>query len=128
MKDTTVSLRIASETMSPAQITELVGLKASNSYAIGDIAGPLKTERTENLWLLDFEGSSDASLLDQIEKLIGLLDESGFQVEELVKNATIEICCSYSSDSGQGGFVLSHQVVKRLSDIGADVSFSLYLF
>lgn len=110
------SLRIVSLTMSPAEITKTLGIEPTRAYAIGT---PVK-------WILESGLDESEPLNLHINKLLLLIESKVERFKELISVCDIEIFCGFSSENGQGGFVLDAELLKRLNIIPLDLVLDLY--
>lgn len=123
------TLLILSETIGPKEISKILNTEASDSYLKGDIVRPKypnSPRRQENKWIL-YNGLNDpCELEDHIEKHILFIEEKTEELKNLISTCEIVLFCSFSSSSGQGGFVLSSDMIKRLSVLPIDLILDLY--
>lgn len=125
----TASLRIGSKTMSAAQITDIMGVKPTQSYEKGtplSSRNPKSAVRDETLWIKESGLDSSVGLNTHIASLISLIENKVDIFKELLPNCHIEIFCGFASQSGQGGFVLDAALLKRLTLIPLDITLDLY--
>lgn len=123
------TLRISSNTISAAEITVILGVKPTNSYEKGtpvSSRNPKSLLRQESVWLLESGLDNSEPLDTHIAKLISLVEGKFDLFKELIPVCHIDIFCGFSSENGQGGFVLDAGLLKRLTAIPVDIVFDLY--
>lgn len=123
------SICIASDSMTPQEIGNFLGLKETRSYEKGEPISrrnPGGPKRTENIWSLKSGVDESISLEFHLEKLAKLIEMKKDKFSFLLSKCQIEIFCGFSSDSGQGGFVLKSDLLKKLTKIPIDIVLDLY--
>jgi hypothetical protein len=122
------TLRVFSETLSHEDIGAMLGLKASRTYARGEPVSNRVTSRKRREWVWLFESQLPTSL-DLDEHLKWLLDviEAKLPVlKTLSANCRIDLFCGFGSESGQGGITLDSVILKRIANLGVNLSVDLY--
>ena len=128
--DYSVTLRVASKTLTTSEISERMGCSATDSYEMGQLisnrTAPARY-REEALWRLvaDLRGSED--LTDRLEYFVRFISEKKAAILTLQENCDVELYCSISSDNGQGGFTLNSRLLSHLASMDIDIVFDLYL-
>lgn len=125
----TASLRIGSKTMSIGEITDIMGVKPTESYEKGtplSRRNPKSAVRQESLWIKESGLDSSEPINTHISSLISLIENKVDLFKQLIPNCHIQIFCGFSSESGQGGFVLDAGLLKRLTLIPLDMTLDLY--
>jgi len=123
------SLRIGSKIMSAAEITDLLGIKPTESYEKGtplSSRNPKSSVRHESLWIKESSLDSSKPLNTHIASLILPIESQVDLFKQLIPSCHIELFCGFSSESGQGGFVLDAALLKRLTLIPLDITLDLY--
>lgn len=123
------SLRISSNTMSAAEITHTLGLKPTSSYEKGtplSKRNPKSAVRQQSVWILESGLDSSQPLAQHIACLVALVEEKIDVLKKLLPICDIDIFCGFSSESGQGGFVLNAALLKRITAIPIDIVLDLY--
>ncbi|MGK7899881.1 MAG: DUF4279 domain-containing protein [Hormoscilla sp.] len=110
------SLRIVSKTITPAGITKTLGIEPTRAYAIGT---PVK-------WILESGLDESEPLNLHINQLLLLIESKVERFKKLMSVCDIEIFCGFSSENGQGGFVLDAGLIKRMGIIPLDLVLDLY--
>ena len=133
MKDnekwSSASLRISSEIITLKEICEILNTNASSSFAKGtrlNAKNPNSLLRPENLWILNSNLNDLLPLEKHIEELINFLEEKSENLKELIGKCGFEMFCGFSSTSGQGGVLLSANLLKRITVFPIDVVLDLY--
>jgi hypothetical protein len=126
---TFVTLRLYSNSLSPQEITNYLGIEPSEIIEKGVEKNILTHESiNHNAWFFTSENiinSKDsrrhidylADKLLPISDRLKILDSQG---------AKIDICCFWSSESGQGGPTLSPQQLSKLAELGIEFWFDIY--
>ena len=57
---------------------------------------------------------------------MGFADSHKAELQSLSLDCIIDIVCGLSSGSGQGGFVVAHDVLRRLGEARIDLVLNLY--
>ena len=111
----------------PTVVTEIVGVQPTKAWSKGDPWGEgTSAWHTHSRWTLQ----SDLPLTDPIEKhidrLLPMLEERADAVREVAEKfqATMTVA-AYFYDS-QPGFRLSHDQIRRISDLNLALDFDLY--
>jgi hypothetical protein len=125
----TASLRVFSETISLAELTEALG-SASKGYDRGDLVSrriPDGKRHQRAGWFLESEARRVKRLEDQIEDLVAFVEERRETFDALAPRVEKDIFCGiFSGQSAQGGFTLEPALLRRLADLGLEVVFDLY--
>lgn len=129
-KFSSVSLRVASKVKSCTEISDTLGLTPSKVFEIGDslrIKSSPEKIREESLWLLDLNLNETLPLEDHLNEIVALLNEKMDGIRHIKMDSDVDLFCCYSSDNGQGGFVLNGVLLNNLGTLGIDVVFDLYM-
>lgn len=114
-----VELRLSGDRLVPAEITATAGLTPSRAWSNGDTyeskAGGIRT-RPFGIWVITSEGTDieqcAVGLLATVEPVI----EAVRQVARAAE-ATISVGIWWEPEGGQGGFTVSSDVMRRLSEL-----------
>ncbi len=123
------SIRIFSRSMSPQEISEALNSEPTHSHKKGDPVSkrnPEGAKRNENLWVLESGIDSSEPLDGHIEKLVEIIERKLDAFKILLQKCEIDIFCGFSSENGQGGFVITSDLMKRLTIIPIDIVLDLY--
>jgi Domain of unknown function (DUF4279) len=119
------ALCIYSQTRSVADISALMGTNPSQSIDKGQpVSGrnPQGGKSEESRWILDSTLPETTPLDEHVAALLAIVEKKA----AVLANSDIEIRCAFSSENGQGGFVLKADVSKRLAEQHVDLIVSLY--
>ena len=128
-KWSSASLRISSEIITIKEICEILNTNASNSFAKGtllDTRNPNSLLRPENLWILNSNLNDSLPLEKHIEELTNFLEQKSENLKKLIGKCEFEVFCGFSSTSGQGGVLLSANLLKRITVFPIDIVLDLY--
>lgn len=120
--DGRVSFEALGTALTAAHFTERVGVTPTKAAEIGDIVGRgIGGRRYEvALWSLNraFDGDGLEPLDQALSCLLAAFDGKEAVLDELSRSFELRIRCYGSSDSTQGGFWLSADVMDRLGRLG----------
>jgi heme-degrading monooxygenase HmoA len=119
------SLSVISETHAAADVTAVLGLEPTTTAEIGDRKSLSGLPRKYSLWVLD--APSERGDSDPLESLADLLRGKAPALETLRENYTTEIVYGGFSDSSQGSFVFSANLMAELGALGCDFLGTAYL-
>jgi hypothetical protein len=123
------AIAISSSSMTPSQISNLLRIEPTNFHKKGslvserNINGP---KRQRYLWLLDSKLPQTFSLEQHIQGLIEIIECQLEGFNEILGSCKCELYCGFSSGSGQGGFVLNSELLKRVASLSLDLVVDLY--
>lgn len=113
------SLRIASETLTPDEIGELLGLRATSSRTS-------EGEPAFSVWMFESGLSPNAAVEDHLYILMEQLSDRKEPLRQLVDTATVEIWLSFSPGERHRSAVLDSKVLSAAGDLGLDVVLDAY--
>lgn len=113
------SLRIASETLSPDEIGELLDLRATSSRTS-------EGEPAFSVWMFESGLSPNAPVEDHLYILMERLSDRREPLRQLVDTATVEIWLSFSPGERHRSAVLDSKVLSAAGDLGLDVVLDAY--
>jgi len=113
------SLRIASETLSPDEIGELLGLRATSTRTS-------EGEPAFSVWMFESGLSPNAAVEDHLYILMEQLSDRKEPLRQLVDTATVEIWLSFSPGERHRSAVLDSKVLSAAGDLGLDVVLDAY--
>lgn len=126
-----VYFHATSTTMTAAQFSERIGIEPTHAAEIGDLVGNSRFGRRYEfaIWTLerDLDDGALEPLDDALLSLLSTFDGREAVLDELRTAFDFRVQCWGSSDSPQGGFWLSPQVLQRLGQLGADLICTVYL-
>jgi hypothetical protein len=130
-KSSSATLRIASRSMSAADISRELNISPSESHEVGELLSarsPQPRRREESLWLLRSDVDEGQPLEKHLDAVVSLAESKEQEIRRLAAaKCDIEVFCRFSSANGQGGFVLPHSLSKRLAGLELDCVFDLYM-
>lgn len=124
---TYATLRIFSLEITPAEMSEALGVAASDCYTVGQEFGRTGQRRKTNAWFLRSERNVDS--LDLSRHIDWLLDQIGASEVLLrltARGAKADIFCYWESKSGHGGPEFSPPQMGRLSALGLPLGIDVY--
>ena len=120
-------LRIASKTLDPSKIGEMLGLEPTKMHVKGT---PRSSRHTAvwpaSMWSLESPLSDSLALTDHLRFLLDLLEPKKGVLKQLSMDCDIDVFCGFSSGSGQGGFILDSATLSRLGALGLPLVLDLY--
>lgn len=125
----TAVLRIVSQKKSIEEISNILNTRPTSYCLIGQPYSQRNQNskiREENIWLLENGLNKNESLELHIRQLLYFLKAKAEFVKELQLECEIDIVCSFSSEIGQGGFTLDHELLKDLTENSLDLVVNLY--
>ena len=123
------SLCIYSKEINAQDISKI--LKASPSYS-RELGVPVSGRNIHSMlteeacWFLDSVLMESDPLEEHIKSLLSFIEQHSESFQTLKKDCLIEIRCAFSSENGQGGFVMDSCLIKKLADISVDLVVMLY--
>lgn len=123
------AIRIYSETMNAARITEVLGSEATSSHEAGDPVSrcrPAQGYRKQAMWMLSSSIPGSAPLEEHIVELVAFIEEKESILAEIRPECGIDIFCGVFSVDGQGGFYLESSLTSRLGRAGVDLIVDVY--
>ncbi len=126
-----MSFHATSRTMTATQFSECIGIEPTYIAEIGDLVGNGRFGRRHEfaVWTLERDCNKEARepLDEALGSLLSMFDGRDTVLEELCAAFELRVQCWGSSDSSQGGFWLSTQVLQQLGRLGADFICTVYL-
>jgi Domain of unknown function (DUF4279) len=129
-QECSAALRVFSLMKSATELTAVLGLSPTVQHDKGDRYSPRNPDsRVFDRTTCIFETGlpMSATIEDHLLAVVRLVESLGQQLHELASDCEIDIICSVSSDSGQGGIVLNRDLLRRIADLRLDVTFDLYI-
>jgi hypothetical protein len=117
------SFRIASQSLTTAEIGARLGLAATRTHERGERMSPRNPRsaiRKEAVWLLESGLNEDEPLDRHLGALLELLESRSDELAELARECSMDFFAGFSSGNGQGGFALDRDLLARLARIPGD--------
>ncbi|SHL04307.1 DUF4279 domain-containing protein [Desulforamulus aeronauticus] len=125
----TAVLRIVSRKKSIEEISNILNTRPTRCSLKGQPysrRNPNSKIREENIWLLESGLNKYESLEVHIRHILSFLRTKKEFIRELQLECEIDIVCSFSSENGQGGFTLDHELLKELTENSLELVVNLY--
>lgn len=125
----TATLRIHSRTLNAQKISALLRTEPTGAKVMGERLSshnPSSAIAEAHLWRLESGLTSNRPLEEHIEKLVEFIEQKLPTFNELMKECESDLFCGYSSESGQGGFILESKMLKRLAAVHVDLVLDIY--
>jgi len=122
------TLRLMSDSLSAAEMTEILGVVPRNSFEKGDLVSaksPKPTYRKAAMWQWGSEIGETQSLNEHVLEVCRFLKEREEKLPLLV-GCQMDVFCGVFSDSEQIGFDIDHNVIKALGNFPVDLVFDAY--
>ena len=113
------SLRIASETLTPDEIGEMLELRATSTRTS-------EGEPAFSVWMYESGLSPNAPVEDHLYILMERLSDCREALRELVDTATVEVWLSFSPGERHRSAVLDSKVLTAVGGLGLDVVLDAY--
>lgn len=126
--EASVTLRIASESCDPSEITTKMGCQPTRSFRKGERMSPHNVEsavRTENLWFLEGTDTSNP-ISEQLEAWARFIDAHREQLSEISRSAELELFCKFVHKDGQGSVFLPATFISTVSCVPLAVHLDIY--
>lgn len=126
-KETYATLRVFSQTLMAADITDVLGLLPSESFSKGEAYGNQQLVRRETGWLLTSrESVNSRDTKRHVAWVVEKLMFKGESMQALKKlEAEVDVSCYYLS-IGQGGPSISAELMLELGKLEIDVWWDVY--
>lgn len=114
-----VELRLSGDRLVPAEVTAAAGLAPSRAWSKGDTyeskAGGIRT-RPFGIWVITSEGTDIEQCAIRLLAAVEPVIEAIRQVARTA-GATFSVGIWWEPEGGQGGFTVSSDVMRRLSEL-----------
>lgn len=112
-----VGIRIKSDTLDPADVTQIVGVQPTRAVKKGEQTPDRRVPSLSGMWT--YTTSSDQVLAAAIEVLEAIEPVAGQLHDAVAKyGAELTISIYWQPEGGQGGYSLPADVMRRLSMLG----------
>ena len=128
-KEAVVSLRIASRVRSVSDITQAVGVPPSKSVEKGELMSKrsrVPKYREESLWFIGSGLLPSAPIEDHLQKITEFIDVHLSSLQPLSADCDIGVYCNFTICTGQGGFVLTNELLQKLLRLPLDLWVDLF--
>lgn len=125
MLDIRVSLRVSSEVVSLKELERLLG-RASSGHSKGDAFSRGSKKRSQTVWILESSRSPRENMEEHINEILCFIDGKKPEFTYLGSTCSFNLFCMLSSENGQGGAVLSPQILSRVSDYNLELVLDVY--
>lgn len=78
------------------------------------------------VWVLQSSLPQDRGMEEHLAVLLEFAESRADALRALLPDCRMDIFCGFSSGSGQGGFSLSPQLLRRLADLPLTLGLDLY--
>lgn len=126
--DIKATLRVFSKKHTLLELNSIIG-DSSNGFSLGDDFSKGTKRREHTCW--SFKSSSVCSSKNFDDHLVEVLNYCEIHKNEISKlrkdhGCIVNVFCMFSSDNGQGGGILSANVMEKLSKLNLDLIFDVY--
>jgi len=117
-----------SDSLSPEQIEDAMGLPPSRMHRIGEPVSSRNksTVHKQHYYSIQSGVSASKGMEAHIDEILSILEPRVDIVSQLSSEARLCLFCGFSSGNGQGGFSLSPGLLSRLVHLGLEVVLDLY--
>lgn len=125
----TASLTISSDVLNCWEITEALNIQPSSCVNKGELISqrnPNSKKRTNTVWILESNLDKAERLEEHITTLVNFANQNSTILKQISAQATISIFCGYCPNNSQGSFLLSSDLLKKLSLVDLELIFDLY--
>lgn len=122
------SFRIFGGKVNFEEISNMLGIKPTHTHRKGEEANKIsKRTYPDDMWMLDAAVSEETDLEKHLLWLKKKLLPHKKYILRLKKKNTVDIYCSYRSDSDQGGFSLSPKSLELFVELDILFEFSIII-
>ncbi|MGZ4954580.1 DUF4279 domain-containing protein [Methylobacter sp.] len=129
-KESKVTLRISSSVHSLLEIIDIIKEQPSKGHEKGELVSAKSLTpryREESLWFLDSGLSKSSTIDEHLLKICEFIDAHFDNLKSLASiGCDISLYCCFTTFNGQGGFVLTNEVIKKFSALPIDIVFDFY--
>jgi hypothetical protein len=124
--ETLVRLKILSTSLTPEEITKVLGIPCEKSWRIGDSRAHTIIKETTNGWVLG-SGLPDLMPLEaQIETFLEYVAQYSDKIRTLSLTSTVELSCVVYGPTPPPLY-LSNSVLSAIAQLGASLDIDLYI-
>ncbi len=114
MLEIKVTLRVYSQKISLKNITDQLQCEPEYGFSRGDLYARDRRTRDHSLWTIESKLSPKDDFEQHILTVLDFMDNKQDAIVQLKKDCTIDLFCYLGTENGQGGAVLSSQVMKKV--------------
>ncbi|HEX5994416.1 MAG TPA: DUF4279 domain-containing protein [Jiangellales bacterium] len=114
--------------MSAAAVTERLGIEPTYSHEAGDTFGPRGEQRRgQAMWSLSTRDDGPGRLDEHLDRLLDRIEPKRPIIEDLAREGhQMDWFCCVRVDGGQGGVVLSVDLLQRLAALPIELALDIY--
>jgi Domain of unknown function (DUF4279) len=115
-----VELGLSGDRVTPAEVTAATGLLPSRSWSKGETYESMigvTRARPFGIWVITFEGTE----VEQCSRgLLAIVEPWAEAIRQVARTmgATVSVGIWWEPEGGQGGFTVSSDILRRLSELG----------
>ena len=126
---TSAAFRIISEKLNIEDIYAKITFQPTKCFVKGELCSKRNQKskiRESNLWILESKLNDQETIERHIEYFLSFLKENAEGIRALQAECEFDIFCGFSSENGQGGFTLDHEILEELAKYPVGLSVNLY--
>ena len=120
------SFRIAKTGMAAAEVSARLGIEPTHSHEAGDTHGRQQVRWAQAMWSLSTKGDGRGHLSDHLERLLDRIEPKRAIIEQLAQEGYAMDWFCFVSVEGQGGVVLSVDLLRRLAALPIELGLDIY--
>jgi hypothetical protein len=125
------SFHISSETVTPIEITKALDIQPTKVFNTGDLMDPKTILRAKvNIWVYSIDTPVQSfDILDYITPLLDVLQTKKSKINKLCEDTDVNciIQCSIWMKEETPILMLPSHIMRKISELNADIDFDLYL-
>jgi Domain of unknown function (DUF4279) len=128
-EETYASLRVAGDALDPDEVSRVLGIQPSLTRRKGEPHGRSGAINSTGVWILSSEGAVQSKRLEvHLRYLLERIEGRAPDLQRYVRQRGLEldVPCFWMSATGQGGPVLSADLLRDLGALGVSLSFGFY--
>jgi len=122
-----VALLLSDFSCEPAQLTEIVGIRPTRVWKIGDVNPKSGVAYRSSGWMLDAPSGSGDDLDTRTRWLLDRAAAEIHQLERVTKSWSVKLYCSVYTSGDRPPLFLSAPTVQRLASVGAAIDVDLFV-
>jgi len=113
--------------MSAAALTARLGIEPTYSHEVGDAFGRGDQQRKQAMWSLSTEADVRGPLAKHLARLLDRIEPKGSVIEDMANEGyEMDWFCFVGIEGGQGGVVLSVDLLRRLAALPIELDLDIY--